>query len=207
HGEITRLAYSLHGHGAKHYGSSWLWQQVAPCTTADNDHKGIHCSLVSRLSTAIGPLLVETGLGHFSTRSWVSTSTLVGASVTRNNPSMPSGPVQTMTCLHECPRAVGKIPALVLVSSDQQLYRNRYWLTPQVRPKTVQATTLVCSDGDSTNMWRLCIAPKYVTRQLLDTSGFSRIPVSINREHWHKISDACAHGMLSGQQKSLQIGI
>ncbi|KAH6595674.1 hypothetical protein BASA50_004473 [Batrachochytrium salamandrivorans] len=58
----------------------------------------------------------------------------------------------------------------------KQLYRNRYWLTPQVRPKTVKQrhsfalmeTLRTCGDSASLQ--------KYVTRQLLDTSGFFKDP-------------------------------
>ncbi|KAH6597341.1 hypothetical protein BASA50_004481 [Batrachochytrium salamandrivorans] len=58
----------------------------------------------------------------------------------------------------------------------KQLYRNRYWLTPQVRPKTVKQrhsfalmeTLQTCGD--------LASLQKYVTRQLLDTSGFFKNP-------------------------------
>ncbi|KAH6595139.1 hypothetical protein BASA50_006126 [Batrachochytrium salamandrivorans] len=58
----------------------------------------------------------------------------------------------------------------------KQLYRNRYWLTPQVRPKTVKQrhsfalmeTLQTCGDSASLQ--------KYVTRQLLDTSGFFKDP-------------------------------
>ncbi|KAH6584133.1 hypothetical protein BASA61_007654 [Batrachochytrium salamandrivorans] len=59
----------------------------------------------------------------------------------------------------------------------KQLYRNRYWLTPQVRPKTVKQrhsfalieTLRTCGDSASLQ--------KYVTRQLLDTSGFFKDPI------------------------------
>ncbi|KAH6570924.1 hypothetical protein BASA62_004090 [Batrachochytrium salamandrivorans] len=62
----------------------------------------------------------------------------------------------------------------------KQLYRNRYWLTPQVRPKTVKQrhsfalmeTLRTCGDSASLQ--------KYVTRQFLDTSGFFKDPSSTN---------------------------
>ncbi|KAH6569511.1 hypothetical protein BASA62_004813 [Batrachochytrium salamandrivorans] len=92
-------------------------------------NKGIRLFTGARLSTAIGPLLVETGIGSLLTRSLVS-----------------------------------------------RLYRNRYWLTPQVRPNTVKQrhsfalmeTLRTCGDSASLQ--------KYVTRQLLDTSGFFKDP-------------------------------
>ncbi|KAH9262112.1 hypothetical protein BASA83_013829 [Batrachochytrium salamandrivorans] len=83
--------------------------------------------------------------------------------------------------------AVGKIPALVWSRRTKQLYRNRYWLTPQVRPKTVKQR-LVCIDGDSTNKWRLCIAPKVCHSTIighfwvLQGSQFRSIAST-----WHKI--------------------
>ncbi|KAH6561081.1 hypothetical protein BASA62_010072 [Batrachochytrium salamandrivorans] len=102
---------------------------LAPLQTTIN--KGIRLFTGARLSTAIGPLLVETGIG--SQRWFWSRRT-------------------------------------------KQLYRNRYWLTPQVRPKTVKQrhsfvlieTLRTCGDSASLQ--------KYVTRQLLDTSGFFKDP-------------------------------
>ncbi|KAH9264333.1 hypothetical protein BASA83_012225 [Batrachochytrium salamandrivorans] len=101
---------------------------LAPLQTTIN--KGIRLFTGARLSTAIGPLLVETGIGSLLTRSLVS-------------------------------RGIGKIPSARFWSRrrTKQLYRNRYWLTPQ-SPKTVKQRHSFCIDGDSTNMWRLCIAPK-----------------------------------------------
>ncbi|KAH9267884.1 hypothetical protein BASA83_009709 [Batrachochytrium salamandrivorans] len=81
---------------------------LAPLQTTIN--KGIRLFTGARLSTAIGPLLVETGIGSLLTRS--------------------------------------------LVSREQILADT----TGQT--KDSQATAFVCIDGDSANMWRLCIAPK-----------------------------------------------
>ncbi|KAH9266469.1 hypothetical protein BASA83_010587 [Batrachochytrium salamandrivorans] len=88
---------------------------LAPLQTTID--KGIRLFTGARLSTAIGPLLVETGIGSLLTRSLVS---------------------RTMTCLPECPRAVGKIPALVLVSSDQTAIQEQILADTTVRPKTVK---------------------------------------------------------------------
>ncbi|KAH9258846.1 hypothetical protein BASA83_009865 [Batrachochytrium salamandrivorans] len=58
----------------------------------------------------------------------------------------------------------------------KQLYRNRYWLTPQVRPKTVKQRhsfalmETLRTGGDSASL------QKYVTRQFLDTFGFFKDP-------------------------------
>ncbi|KAH6564322.1 hypothetical protein BASA62_007970 [Batrachochytrium salamandrivorans] len=53
------------------------------------------------------------------------------------------------------------IPALVLVSSDQTAIQKQILADTTGQTKDSQATTLVCIDGDSTNMRRLGIAPKY----------------------------------------------
>ncbi|KAH6589374.1 hypothetical protein BASA50_010120 [Batrachochytrium salamandrivorans] len=69
--------------------------------------------------------------------------------------------------------------------------------------KDSQATALVCSDGDSANMWRLCIAPKVCHSTIighlwvLQGSQFRSITST-----WHKISDACAHGCFLDSKKS-----
>ncbi|KAH6565684.1 hypothetical protein BASA60_009839 [Batrachochytrium salamandrivorans] len=96
---------------------------LAPLQTTIN--KGIRLFTGARLSTAIGPLLVETGIGSLLTRSLVSRVRLLE-------------------------RAVGKIPALVLVSSDQTAIQEQILADTTDQTKDSQATTLVCSDGDST---------------------------------------------------------
>ncbi|KAH9271300.1 hypothetical protein BASA83_006629 [Batrachochytrium salamandrivorans] len=114
--------------GKAYYGleRGW-WQQVTPCTTADDNQQGHPTVHWCRLSTAIGPLLVETGIGSLLTCSLVS---------------------RTMTFYTECPRAVGKIPALVLVSSDQTAIQEQILADTTGQAKDSQATTLVCIDGD-----------------------------------------------------------
>ncbi|KAH9265867.1 hypothetical protein BASA84_001414 [Batrachochytrium salamandrivorans] len=103
---------------------------LAPLQTTIN--KDIRLFTGARLSTAIGPLLVETGIGSLLTRSLVSR---------------------------------------LIISQrwfwsrrTKQLYRNRYWLTPQVRPKTVKQrhsfalveTLRTC--GDSASLQNTSIA-------------------------------------------------
>ncbi|KAH6597557.1 hypothetical protein BASA61_003126 [Batrachochytrium salamandrivorans] len=115
---------------------------LAPLQTTIN--KGIRLFTGARLSTAIGLLLVETGIGSLFTRSLVS-------------------------------RLV-RSQRWFWSRRTKQLYRNRYWLTPQVRPKTVKQrhsfalmeTLQTCGDSASLQ--------KYVTRQLLDTCGFFKDP-------------------------------
>ncbi|KAH9244469.1 hypothetical protein BASA81_018122 [Batrachochytrium salamandrivorans] len=58
----------------------------------------------------------------------------------------------------------------------KQLYRNRYWLTPQVRPKTVKQRHSFASDGDSTNMWRTLHRSKLTTASYA-TSNYSAHPL------------------------------
>ncbi|KAH9266494.1 hypothetical protein BASA84_001131 [Batrachochytrium salamandrivorans] len=148
---------------------------LAPLQTTIN--KGIRLFTGARLSTAIGPLLVETGIGSLLTRSLVSRVRLLERSVTKRTPinAICSGTDNDVFTLN-VQGAVGKIPALVLVSSDQTAIQEQILADTTSQTKDSQATALVCIDGDSANMWRLCIAPKYVTRQLLDTSGFFKDP-------------------------------
>ncbi|KAH9261981.1 hypothetical protein BASA82_000955 [Batrachochytrium salamandrivorans] len=68
--------------------------------------------------------------------------------------------------------------------------------------KDSQATTLVCIDGDSTNMWRLCIAPKLITayyanQQLLSTS-IAHLVVECEQVVGHRIQS----GLVPAIQKS-----
>ncbi|KAH6571237.1 hypothetical protein BASA60_007245 [Batrachochytrium salamandrivorans] len=139
---------------------------LAPLQTTIN--KGIRLFTGARLSTAIGPLLVETGIGSLLTRSLVSRVRLLE-------------------------RAVGKIPALVLVSSDQTAVQEQILADTTSQTKDSQATTLVCIDGDSTNMWRLCIAPK----QLLSTS-IAHLVVECEQVTGHRIQS----GLVPAIQKS-----
>ncbi|KAH9272608.1 hypothetical protein BASA83_005109 [Batrachochytrium salamandrivorans] len=129
---------------------------LAPLQTTIN--KGIRLFTGARLSTAIGPLLVETGIGSLLTRSL--------------------------------------------------LYRNRYWLTPQVRPKTVKQrhsfalmeTLRTCGDSASLQ--------KYVTRQLLNTFGFFRDPsFDQSRAHGTRYLMLARMDALWTARKAIQIGI
>ncbi|KAH9247928.1 hypothetical protein BASA81_014472 [Batrachochytrium salamandrivorans] len=79
---------------------------LAPLQTTIN--KGIRLFTGARLSTAIGPLLVETGIGSLSHSLIGITGQLV------------------------------RSQRWFWSRRTKQLYRNRYWLTPQVRPKTVK---------------------------------------------------------------------
>ncbi|KAH6592068.1 hypothetical protein BASA61_004704 [Batrachochytrium salamandrivorans] len=89
--------------------------------------------------------------------------------------------------------AVGKIPALVLVSSDKTVIQEQILAETTSQTKDSQATALGCSDGDSTNMWRLCIAPK----QLLSTS-IAHLVVECEQVVGHRIQS----GLVPAIQKS-----
>ncbi|KAH6594067.1 hypothetical protein BASA50_006973 [Batrachochytrium salamandrivorans] len=144
---------------------------LAPLQTTIN--KGIRLFTGARLSTAIGPLLVETGIGSLLTRSLVSRS-----------------------------------QRWFWSRRTKQLYRNRYWLTPQVRPKTVKQrhsfalmeTLRTCGDSASLQ--------KYVTRQLLDTSGFFKDPsFDQSRAHGTRYLMLARMDALWTARKAIQIGI
>ncbi|KAH9248253.1 hypothetical protein BASA81_014099 [Batrachochytrium salamandrivorans] len=147
---------------------------LAPLQTTIN--KGIRLFTGARLSTAIGPLLVETGIGSLLTRSLVS-------------------------------RLV-RSQRWFWSRRTKQLYRNRYWLTPQVRPKTVKQrhsfalmeTLRTCGDSASLQ--------KYVTRQLLDTSGFFKDPsFDQSRAHGTRYLMLARMDALWTARKAIQIGI
>ncbi|KAH6563932.1 hypothetical protein BASA60_010520 [Batrachochytrium salamandrivorans] len=90
----------------------------------------------------------------------------------------------------------------------KQPYRNRYWLTPQVRPKTVKQrhsfalmeTLRTCGDSASLQ--------KYVTRQFLDTSGFFKDPsFDQSRAHGTRYLMLARIDALWTARKAIQIGI
>ncbi|KAH6568639.1 hypothetical protein BASA50_000400 [Batrachochytrium salamandrivorans] len=90
----------------------------------------------------------------------------------------------------------------------KQLYRNRYWLTPQDRPKTVKQrhsfalmeTLRTCGDSASLQ--------KYVTRQFLDTFGFFKDPsFDQSRAHGTRYLMLARMDALWTARKAIQIGI
>ncbi|KAH9264780.1 hypothetical protein BASA83_011748 [Batrachochytrium salamandrivorans] len=140
-------------------------------------NKGIRLFTGARLSTAIGPLLVE-NWDWVTSHSLIGiTGTLVGAICDQENTinAICSGTDNDVFTLN-VQVAVGKIPALVLVSSDQTAIQKQILADTQVRPKTVKQrhsfalmeTLRTCGDSASLQ--------KYVTRQFLDTSGFFKDP-------------------------------
>ncbi|KAH6566290.1 hypothetical protein BASA62_006767 [Batrachochytrium salamandrivorans] len=156
---------------------------LAPLQTTIN--KGIRLFTGARLSTAIGPLLVETGIGSLLTRSLVSRVRLLERSVTKRTPinAICSGTDNDVFTLNVQGQLV-RSQRWFWSRRTKQLYRNRYWLTPQVRPKTVKQRHSFALMETLRNMWRLCIAPKVCHSTIighfwvLQGSQFS-----INREH------------------------
>ncbi|KAH9271727.1 hypothetical protein BASA83_006096 [Batrachochytrium salamandrivorans] len=180
---------------------------LAPLQTTIN--KGIRLFTGARLSTAIGPLLVETGIGSLLTRSLVSRVRLLERSVTKRTPINAICSGTDNDCVYtECPRAVGTIPALVLVSSDQTAIQEQILADTTGQTKDSQTTTLVCIDGDSTTCGDSASLQKYVTRQFLDTSGFFKDPsFDQSRAHGTRYLMLARMDALWTARKAIQIGI
>ncbi|KAH6572587.1 hypothetical protein BASA60_006556 [Batrachochytrium salamandrivorans] len=180
---------------------------LAPLQTTIN--KGIRLFTGARLSTAIGPLLVETGIGSLLTRSLVSRVRLLERSVTKRTPinDICSGTDNDVFTLNVQGQLV-RSQRWFWSRRTKQLYRNRYWLTPQVRPKTVKQrhsfalmeTLQTCGDSASLQ--------KYVTRQFLDTSGFFKDPsFDQSRAHGTRYLMLARMDALWTARKAIQIGI
>ncbi|KAH9268745.1 hypothetical protein BASA83_009229 [Batrachochytrium salamandrivorans] len=180
---------------------------LAPLQTTIN--KGIRLFTGARLSTAIGPLLVETGIGSLLTRSLVSRVRLLERSMTKRTPinAICSGTDNDVFTLNVQGQLV-RSQRWFWSRRTKQLYRNRYWLTPQVRPKTVKQrhsfalmeTLRTCGDSASLQ--------KYVTRQLLDTSGFFKDPsFDQSRAHGTRYLMLARMDALRTARKAIQIGI
>ncbi|KAH6586950.1 hypothetical protein BASA50_000001, partial [Batrachochytrium salamandrivorans] len=103
---------------------------LAPLKTTIN--KGIRLFTGARLSTAIGPLLVETGIEPLLTCSLVSRVRLLERSVTKRTPinAICSGTDNTVFTLNVQGQLV-RSQRWFWSRRTKQLYRNRYWLTPQ----------------------------------------------------------------------------
>ncbi|KAH6582818.1 hypothetical protein BASA60_001714 [Batrachochytrium salamandrivorans] len=180
---------------------------LAPLQTTIN--KGIRLFTGARLSTAIGPLLVETGIGSLLTRSLVLRIRLLERSVTKRTPinAICSGTDNDVFTLNVQGQLV-RSQRWFWSRRTKQLYRNRYWLTPQTRPKTVKQrhsfalmeTLRTCGDSASLQ--------KYVTRQLLDTSGFFKDPSFDQlRAHGTRYLMLARMDALWTARKAIQIGI
>ncbi|KAH9250152.1 hypothetical protein BASA81_012030 [Batrachochytrium salamandrivorans] len=180
---------------------------LAPLQTTIN--KGIRLFTGARLSTAIGPLLVETGIGSLLARSLVSRVRLLERSVTKRTPinAICSGTDNDVFTLNVQGQLV-RSQRWFWSRRTKQLYRNRYWLTPQVRPKTVKQrhsfalmeTLRTCGDSASLQ--------KYVTRQFLDTCGFFKDPsFDQSRAHGTRYLMLARMDALWTARKAIQIGI
>ncbi|KAH6585372.1 hypothetical protein BASA61_006880, partial [Batrachochytrium salamandrivorans] len=198
------------GHGKAYYGLELVGgnkSHLAPLQTTIN--KGIRLFTGARLSTAIGPLLVETGIGSLLTRSLVSRVRLLERSVTKRTPinAICSGTDNDVFTLNVQGQLV-RSQRWFWSRRTKQLYRNRYWLTPQIRPKTVKQrhsfalmeTLRTCGDSASLQ--------KYVTRQLLDTSGFFKDPsFDQSRAHGTRYLMLARMDALWTARKAIRIGI
>ncbi|KAH9256810.1 hypothetical protein BASA81_004913 [Batrachochytrium salamandrivorans] len=180
---------------------------LAPLQTTIN--KGIRMFTGARLSTAIGPLLVETGIGSLLTRSLVSRVRLLERSVTKRTPinAICSGTDNDVFTLNVQGQLV-RSQRWFWSRRTKQLYRNRYWLTSQTRPKTVKQrhsfalmeTLQTCGNSASLQ--------KYVTRQFLDTSGFFKDPSFDQlRAHGTRYLMLARMDALWTARKAIQIGI
>ncbi|KAH9250327.1 hypothetical protein BASA81_011876 [Batrachochytrium salamandrivorans] len=126
---------------------------LAPLQTTIN--KGIRLFTGARLSTAIGPLLVETGIGSLLTRSLVSRVRLLERSVTKRTP-----------------------------------------------------INAICSGTDNDVFTLNVQGQLYVTRQLLDTSGFFKDPsFDQSRAHGTRYLMLARMDALWTARKAIQIGI
>ncbi|KAH9270751.1 hypothetical protein BASA83_007113 [Batrachochytrium salamandrivorans] len=132
-------------------GLSWLVatsHTLHHCRTTIN--KGIRLFTGARLSTAIGPLLVETGIGSLLTRSLVSRVRLLERSVTKRTPinAICSGTDNDVFTLNVQGQLV-RSQRWFWSRRTKQLYRKQILADTTSQTKDSQATTLVCIDGDS----------------------------------------------------------
>ncbi|KAH9250952.1 hypothetical protein BASA81_011210 [Batrachochytrium salamandrivorans] len=164
---------------------------LAPLQTTIN--KGIRLFTGARLSTAIGPLLVETGIGSLLTRSLVSRVRLLERSVTKRTPinAICSGTDNDVFTLNVQGQLV-RSQRWFWSRRTKQLIQEQILADTTSQTKDSQATTLVCIDGDSANMRRLCIAPK-----LLSTS-IAHLVVECEQVTGHRIQS----GLVPAIQKS-----
>ncbi|KAH6596671.1 hypothetical protein BASA50_005002 [Batrachochytrium salamandrivorans] len=148
-------------------------------------------------------------IGSLLTRSLVSRVRLLERSVTKRTPinAICSGADNDVFTLNVQGQLV-RSQRWFWSRRTKQLYRNRYWLTPQVRPKTVKQrhsfalmeTLQTCGDSASLQ--------KYVTRQLLDTSGFFKDPsFDQSRAHGTRYRMLARMDALWTARKAIQIGI
>ncbi|KAH9277132.1 hypothetical protein BASA83_000659 [Batrachochytrium salamandrivorans] len=144
---ISHILCSGYGQSLLWARTGW-WQQVTPCNRYRQQSTRVSdCSLVPDSRLPLDPFWLKTGIG-------VTSHSLIGIT-----------------------RAVGKIPALVLVSSEPNSVQNKILAAPQVRPKTVKHDhSFALMENSSKHVETLHRSKSNVTRQLLDTSGFFKDP-------------------------------
>ncbi|KAH9245080.1 hypothetical protein BASA81_017468 [Batrachochytrium salamandrivorans] len=164
---------------------------LAPLQTTIN--KGIRLFTGARLSTAIGPLLVETGIGLTShSLTWYHEYACWSGPVTKRTPinAICSGTDNDVFTLNVQGQLV-RSQRWFWSRRTKQLYRNRYWLTPQVRPKTVKQrhsfalmeTLRTCGDSASLQ------------------NNYSAHPLPIS---WWSVKQVTGHRIQSGLVPAIQ---
>ncbi|KAH9248480.1 hypothetical protein BASA81_013880 [Batrachochytrium salamandrivorans] len=162
-------------------------------------------SALEHTISALHPVLAKPVI---LTRSLVSRVRLLERSVTKRTPinAICSGTDNDVFTLNV--QGQWYDPSAGSGPSDQTALQDRYWLTPQVRPKTVKQrhsfalmeTLRTCGDSASLQ--------KYVTRQLLDTSGFFKDPsFDQSRAHGTRYLMLARMDALWTARKAIQIGI
>ncbi|KAH6601652.1 hypothetical protein BASA61_001856 [Batrachochytrium salamandrivorans] len=211
---------SFTGHLAPRLDSHWIFDSmdswsvvwshtITPCTTADNINKGIRLFTGARLSTAIGPLLVETGIGSLLTRSLVSRVRLLERSVTKRTPinAICSGTDNDVFTLNVQGQLV-RSQRWFWSRRTKQLYRNRYWLTPQVRPKTVKQRHSFALMETLEHVETLHRSKSMSLDNYWTLLGSSRIPVfDQSRAHGTRYLMLARMDALWTARKAIQIGI
>ncbi|KAH9271714.1 hypothetical protein BASA83_006083 [Batrachochytrium salamandrivorans] len=168
---------------------------LAPLQTTIN--KGIRLFTGARLSTAIGPLLVETGIGSLLTRSLVSRVRLLERSVTKKTPinAICSGTDNDVFTLN----VQGQLEQ-ILADTTSQTKDSQTKTVKQRHSFALMETLRTCGDSASLQ--------KYVTRQLLDTSGFFKDPsFDQSRAHGTRYLMLARMDALWTARKAIQIGI
>ncbi|KAH6571211.1 hypothetical protein BASA60_007276 [Batrachochytrium salamandrivorans] len=121
-------------------GSSWL---VATSHTLHHckrqSTRVFGCSLGPDSRQPLDPFWLKLGLGSLLTRSLVSRVRLLERSVTKRTPidAICSGTDNDVFTLNVQGQLV-RSQRWFWSRRTKQLYRNQYWLTPQVKPKTVK---------------------------------------------------------------------
>ncbi|KAH9268748.1 hypothetical protein BASA83_009232 [Batrachochytrium salamandrivorans] len=206
-GELPISHILCSGHGKAYYGLELVGGNKSHLAPLRQSTRVSDCSLGPTLDCH-GPLLVETGIGSLLTRplyhGYVCWSGRDQENTHQCHLLGTDNDVFTLNVQGQLVRS----QRWFWSRRTKQLYRNRYWLTPQVRPKTVKQrhsfalmeTLRTCGDSASLQ--------KYVTRQLLDTSGFFKDPsFDQSRAHGTRYLMLARMDALWTARKAIQIGI